>query len=142
MKPCPSAQASRSVCLPPHLPISFLIHSFLFTFTYAEAQALKQEYEEVHATLDRLFMTLQLEQLSAARSRENGFTETFRKSTRNGCGTNAGTWSSNMTFNMFSAWRAEGLKASRAMFGRVRKIRWAPWKVYQASGTYLLVLLR
>lgn len=30
--------------------------------------------------------------------------------------------------------RAEGLKTSRAVFGRARRERWTPWEVYEAAG--------
>jgi cleavage stimulation factor subunit 3 len=38
---------------------------------------------------------------------------------------------------MRSARRSEGLKSSRAVFGRARRDRWTPWEVYEASGTEL-----
>lgn len=31
--------------------------------------------------------------------------------------------------------RAEGIKASRAIFGKARRDRWSPWQVYEAAGT-------
>ena len=33
--------------------------------------------------------------------------------------------------------RAEGIKASRAIFGKARRDRWSPWQVYEAAGTCL-----
>lgn len=33
--------------------------------------------------------------------------------------------------------RAEGIKASRAIFGKARRDRWSPWQVYEAAGTSL-----
>ena len=39
-------------------------------------------------------------------------------------------WVSYMRF----ARRAEGLKPSRAVFGKARKERWTPWEVYEAAG--------
>lgn len=39
-------------------------------------------------------------------------------------------WVSYMRF----ARRAEGLKPSRAIFGKARKERWTPWEVYEAAG--------
>ena len=33
--------------------------------------------------------------------------------------------------------RIESVKTSRAVFGRARKDRWAPWEVSEASGAYL-----
>lgn len=32
--------------------------------------------------------------------------------------------------------RAEGVKSSRAIFGKARKDRWAPWEVYEAAGMF------
>lgn len=32
--------------------------------------------------------------------------------------------------------RAEGVKSSRAIFGKARKDRWTPWEVYEAAGVY------
>lgn len=34
--------------------------------------------------------------------------------------------------------RAEGIKASRAIFGKARRDRWSPWQVYEAAGTFFL----
>jgi len=177
------ANPSRSVSLPPHFSIissPSAPHSFLLTFAYAEAQELKKEYEDVHATFDKLLTTLQgqLECLAAAspstpsataQPGQNGFTDIFGNG--NGSGTTAGTQSTNNSFNssasldyigkpettelierkaeyglayvvyMRFARRTEGVKASRAVFGRARKDRWAPWEVYEASGVYLLFSL-
>lgn len=32
--------------------------------------------------------------------------------------------------------RAEGVKSSRAIFGKARKDRWTPWEVYEAAGVF------
>jgi cleavage stimulation factor subunit 3 len=32
--------------------------------------------------------------------------------------------------------RAEGVKSSRAIFGKARKDRWTPWEVYEAAGAF------
>jgi cleavage stimulation factor subunit 3 len=35
--------------------------------------------------------------------------------------------------------RTEGVKSSRAIFGRARKDRWTPWEVYEAAGVCSLL---
>ena len=40
--------------------------------------------------------------------------------------------------HMRFARRAEGVKSSRAVFGKARRDRWAPWEVYEAAGAVLL----
>ena len=99
---------------------------------------------------------------------QNGFTDAFGNGTGNGSGTTAGTQSTNTSFNSSSSFehsgkpettelterkaeyglayivylrfarRTEGVKASRAVFGRARKDRWAPWEVYEAAGVYII----
>ena len=168
------ANPSRSGSFPKRLPILIFIYSFILTFAYAEAQEIKKEYEDVHATFDKFLTTLQaqLERLAAASpstppaAGQNGFTDAFGNGTGNGSGTTAGIQSTNTSFNSSSsleysgkpettefterkaeyglayvvymrfARRTEGVKASRAVFGRARKDRWAPWEVYEASGVY------
>ncbi|TFK35087.1 hypothetical protein BDQ12DRAFT_706778 [Crucibulum laeve] len=150
--------------------------SFLLTFAYTEAQEVKKEFADVHATYERFLNLLQanLEELkppadpnTPAAAGVNGSQNTNGSSsnTNGPSGQSApgiaepGVHANNSSFNTSDdkptrmtelqekrteyglAWimymrfgrRAEGVKSSRAIFGKARKDKWTPWEVYEAA---------
>ncbi|KAG5637435.1 hypothetical protein H0H81_004594 [Sphagnurus paluster] len=136
--------------------------SFLLTFAYVEAQEAKKEFADVHTTFDRFLGVLRTE-LDAIEARTKAAEATIAPAGAGPSSgiTEAGTQSTNSSFNtqtsedkphkssellerrteyglayivyMRFGRRAEGVKSSRAIFGKARKDRWAPWQVYEAA---------
>ncbi|KAF9474614.1 Suf-domain-containing protein [Pholiota conissans] len=136
--------------------------SFLLTFAYTEALEIKKEFAEVHATYEKFLAILRtnleaLEQQtgdtsmgSAVPTSGNGQANTSNDANVNSqssFGTQSDdrpkqttelqrhrteyglVWIMYMRFAM----RAEGVKPSRAVFGKARRDRWTPWEVFEAS---------
>ncbi|KAH0586846.1 mRNA 3'-end-processing protein RNA14 [Termitomyces sp. J132] len=135
--------------------------SYLLAFAYAEALEVKEAFAEVHSQYDRLLgvLSAKLEELEArikteaSQNASDSFTSTDLGDL------NSQSQSSPLTkqpsdektpkpselrerrteyglaYNMYMRFgrRAEGIKSSRAIFGRARKDRWTPWEVYEAA---------
>ncbi|KAI0059336.1 Suf-domain-containing protein [Artomyces pyxidatus] len=128
--------------------------SFLLNFAYAESLELNQQYAEVHTVFEKFIDALRvdLEQLEtkiaasatpvpppessqqsepvasfvtlSTEEKPPKSKELAEKRTEYGL-----AWTIYMRF----ARRAEGLKASRALFARARRDRWTPWEVYESA---------
>ncbi|KZT01729.1 Suf-domain-containing protein [Laetiporus sulphureus 93-53] len=133
--------------------------SFVLNFAYAEALEIRQNYSEVHATFTKFLDVLRQdpEEVERRVSAENSSPSTAPNSQREPLNppsqfspfvsqvseerpsknkelherrTDYGiAWIMYMRFGR----RAEGLKSSRAVFGKARRDRWTPWEVFEAA---------
>ncbi|KZT13241.1 Suf-domain-containing protein [Laetiporus sulphureus 93-53] len=133
--------------------------SFVLNFAYAEALEIRENYTEVHATFTKFLDVLRqdLEAVERRVSAENSPSSTAPNSQQEPLilpsqfssfvsqvseerpsknkelherRTEYGiAWIMYMRF----ARRAEGLKSSRAVFGKARRDRWMPWEVFEAA---------
>ncbi|KAG6887539.1 hypothetical protein C0995_014547 [Termitomyces sp. Mi166 len=139
-------------------PLSDL-KSYLLTFTYAEALEVKQAFAEVHSQFDRLLGVLRakLEELEVRIKNEES--QNDNNPPANAGDPNSPSQSClfnsqqsdekplkpselaerqseyGLAYNMYMRFgrRAEGIKSSRAIFGRARRDRWTPWTVYESA---------
>ncbi|KAF8999433.1 hypothetical protein BDQ17DRAFT_1361005 [Cyathus striatus] len=137
--------------------------SFLLTFAYAEAQESKKELTDVHGTFEKFLSALRanLEQVEAANASSvprdahlvNGGAQQDKDKGKDGENKSDSSSSdadekekkstelAELRTEYGLAWimymrfgrRAEGVKSSRAIFGKARKDKWTPWEVYEAA---------
>ncbi|KAG6884913.1 hypothetical protein C0993_007280 [Termitomyces sp. T159_Od127] len=136
--------------------------SYLLTFTYAEALEVKQAFAEVHAQFDRFLgvLSAKLEELEVRiKSEESQDANNPPPPSSNPGDLNSQSQISSfnsqqsdeklrrpselaerqseygLAYNTYMRFgrRAEGIKSSRAIFGRARKDRWTPWEVYESA---------
>lgn len=142
---------------------TLIFSSYLLTFAYAEAQEAKKEFEDVHATYTKFLDVLRTElETLESQTKPQPDPVSQNQNTNTSMVTEGNTQSTNSSFNtqasdekppksselverrteygvayimyMRFGRRAEGVKSSRAIFGKARKDRWAPWEVYEAAG--------
>ncbi|KXN88352.1 mRNA 3'-end-processing protein RNA14 [Leucoagaricus sp. SymC.cos] len=121
--------------------------SYLLNFAYAEALEVRKEFTEVHATYDRFLSALrtELEALektipAAPVTSPNSSQQSQGSSTSQDENPNAKELAERrseygLAYVMYMRFgrRAEGVKSSRAIFGKARKDRWTPWEVFEAA---------
>lgn len=139
--------------------------SYLLTFTYAEVLEVKQAFAEVHAQFDRFLgvLSAKLEELEARiKTEESQNTNNPPPPASPGDSNSQSLASLNsqqsdektrkpselaerqreygLAYNTYMRFgrRAEGIKSSRAIFGRARKDKWTPWEVYESAGDSIL----
>ncbi|TFK64019.1 Suf-domain-containing protein [Pluteus cervinus] len=114
--------------------------SFILTLAYAEVQELKKDYADVHNIYDAFLSRLKVE--FDAYDRPNGTTPTLHQNgfpndekPSKGSEFEERRKEYGLAYIMYMRFgrRAEGVKASRTIFGRARKDRWTPWEVYEAA---------
>ncbi|PPR07843.1 hypothetical protein CVT24_002988 [Panaeolus cyanescens] len=131
--------------------------SFLLTFAYVEALEIKKEYEEVHNTYTRFIdllrknleaMDQQLNQGNTSLTSNGSLavpqTEPASQNSVAGSQDEKPSKATELQTHRTEfglAWimyirfgrRAEGIRTSRAIFGKARKDKWTPWSVYEAA---------
>ncbi|KAI0734823.1 Suf-domain-containing protein [Fomitopsis betulina] len=137
--------------------------SFVLNFAYAEAQEAAKNNAEVHATFEKFLEVLKTDLEAVEKkiaSANSSFSSDIPQSQKTEPGDNVQPESQGSSLSDKSdekhlknkelterrteygiAWvsymrfarRAEGLKPSRAIFGKARKERWTPWEVYEAA---------
>ena len=144
--------------------IQNLLRSYVLTFAYAEALEVRKTFAEVHSQFDRLLgvLSAKLEEVEARVKTEesqnvnNPFTPAdvgdVNSQSQNSSDSQQsdekphklteleqrrGEYGLVYIIYMRFGRRAEGIKSSRAIFGRARKDKWTSWHVYDAAGGYI-----
>ncbi|KIP07568.1 hypothetical protein PHLGIDRAFT_105533 [Phlebiopsis gigantea 11061_1 CR5-6] len=135
--------------------------SFILNFAYVEQQELNQNFEDVHATMDKFLGVLKksLDDLevqrgsphsSAASDQSQQVPTPVDEAFASQSATSSQSQDakpprdqelSDRRTEFGLAWivymrfarRAEGIKSARTVFGKARKDRWTPWEVYEAA---------